>query len=143
VENIQNLLRFMEINSELKKYLDYRISDIINDIKKFKKILSNLAKGIITELTNPTEIEIFKKTLSTINAGNILESILLYDLKTLLKDQLYNINLNDKTSTRKMFIDIIRKSSTLNLLFSLKESQIKALIEICVAPIIFESFVMV
>jgi hypothetical protein len=143
VENVQNLLRFMEINSELKKYLDYRINEIISDVKKFKKILSNLAKGIITELTNPTEVEIFKKTLSNINAGNILESILLNNSKPLLKDQLYNINLNDKTSTRKVFLDVIRKSSTLNLLFSLKESQIKALIEICVAPIIFESFVMV
>ncbi len=98
----------------------------------FIKIFSSITKSIdSTDVIAPSqEVEILKKTIPTIKIGNILENILPDFKNGTLKDQLFKIDLKDKDKARNTFINMVENSFILKFLFSLKESQIKALNEI-------------
>ncbi|MHA1490254.1 MAG: TIM-barrel domain-containing protein [Promethearchaeota archaeon] len=131
LENCKKLLRYMKINSRLKMYIDSKLSKVIKDSKMFGKIFSSIIKSIdSTDVIAPSqEVEILKKTIPTIKIGTILENILPDFKNGTLKDQLFEIDLKDKDKATITFKNMIQHSYIVKLLFSLKESQIKALIE--------------
>ncbi len=136
IENCTELLRYMKVDTRLKEFLESRLSSNVKDIKLFNNIFNSIIRGItINSNISPTEAEFLKNYIPIIKKGNFLEKLLPENNWT-IKDKLFEITTQDNDEQRKTFMDIMGRSDILNVLFSMKKSQLRALIEVCGAPII-------